>query len=135
MTETHLARLYKEYIACLNMQKWSDLGRHVHDGVVHNGKRLGLAGYQAMLENDFASIPDLHFNIELLVADSRFVASRLAFNCTPRGRFMNLDIDGLTVSFSENVFYEFTENKILRVWSVIDKAAIEAQLPGARQPR
>jgi predicted ester cyclase len=30
--------------------------------------------------------------------------------------------------FCENVFYEFREGKIDNVWSVIDKAAIEAQL-------
>jgi predicted ester cyclase len=33
------------------------------------------------------------------------------------------------VSFAENVFYEFKRAKIAAVWSVIDKAAIEAQLP------
>jgi predicted ester cyclase len=34
------------------------------------------------------------------------------------------------VSFAENVFYEFGLSKITAVWSVIDKAAIEAQLAG-----
>jgi predicted ester cyclase len=33
-----------------------------------------------------------------------------------------------SVSFSENVLYEFDDGKIRNVWSVIDKAAIEAQL-------
>ncbi|WP_336605525.1 ester cyclase [Chromohalobacter canadensis] len=28
--------------------------------------------------------------------------------------------------FAENVFYEFRDEKIVQVWSVIDKAAIEA---------
>jgi predicted ester cyclase len=32
------------------------------------------------------------------------------------------------VSFCESVFYEYMGGKIVRVWSVIDKAAIEAQL-------
>jgi predicted ester cyclase len=32
------------------------------------------------------------------------------------------------VSFAENVFYEFRSGKVWQVWSVIDKAAIEAQL-------
>jgi predicted ester cyclase len=32
------------------------------------------------------------------------------------------------VSFAENVFYKFKLSKIASVWSVIDKAAIEAQL-------
>jgi predicted ester cyclase len=32
------------------------------------------------------------------------------------------------VQFAENVFYEFLDGKIESVWSVIDRAAIEAQL-------
>ena len=51
-----------------------------------------------------------------------------SFNCTPRERFLNLNVGGRTVSFAENVFYEFLDERIVQVWSVIDKAAIEAQL-------
>jgi predicted ester cyclase len=32
------------------------------------------------------------------------------------------------VSFAENVIYEFRNGKIVEVWSIVDKAAIEAQL-------
>jgi len=34
----------------------------------------------------------------------------------------------MRVSFTENVFYELNEGRIMNVWSVIDKAAVEAQL-------
>jgi len=81
-----------------------------------------------MLERDFRQIPDLHFHIQLLAAEPPFIACRLWFDCTPEHDFMGLRIDGKRVSFAENVFYEFRERKIARVWSVIDKAAIEAQL-------
>jgi predicted ester cyclase len=37
-------------------------------------------------------------------------------------------VNGRKVSFSENVFYEFRDERIWNVWSVIDKAAIESQL-------
>ena len=104
------------------------LKRFVDDDVEHNGKRLGVSGYRTMLEKNFADIPDLHFNIELLVVELPHVASRLRFVCTPRARFLDLDVNGVTVSFAENAFYEFHNGKIKRVWSVIDKAAIEAQL-------
>ncbi len=123
-----LAALYRDYIACLNGQDWPSLGRFVDDDVEHNGRKIGLAGYRAMLERDFAQIPDLHFRIQLLIADPPFVASRLAFDCSPKDQFLGLTVNGKAVSFSENVFYEFREAKIATVWSVIDKAAIEAQL-------
>ena len=128
MTETQLAHLYRDYIACLNSRDLTALTRYVHENVSHNGRPLGVSGYREMLEQDFADIPDLHFNIELLVVNPPYVASRLHFHCTPRGKFLSLDVDGAKVSFAENVFYEFAQEKIIRVWSVIDKAAIEAQL-------
>jgi predicted ester cyclase len=81
-----------------------------------------------MLERDFSEIPDLHFNILLLNSDPPCVASRLGFICTPKGKFLGLPVNGKKVSFTENVFYQFQEGKIEHVWSVIDKAAIEAQL-------
>ena len=46
----------------------------------------------------------------------------------PKGKFLGLSVDGRSVSFAENVFYEFKRSKIASVWSIIDKAAIEAQL-------
>ena len=126
--KTNLADIYRDYIACLNRQDWPHLGQFVGDTVRHNGRPLGLSGYRAMLERDFESIPDLAFHVELLVADPPYVASRLAFVCSPKAKFLGLDIDGRRISFAENVFYQFDGDKIETVWSVIDKTAIEAQL-------
>jgi predicted ester cyclase len=96
--------------------------------VLYNGQQVGLSGYREMLKNDFEAIPDLRFNIQLLIADPPYIASRLAFDCTPKGTLFGLHVNGRRVSFTENVFYEFRGEKIVQVWSVIDKSAIEAQL-------
>lgn len=128
MNEADLSSVYRGYIACLNDQDWPNLGQFVDDDVHYNGRRIGLSGYRKMLERDFAEIPDLHFEIELLVADALHIASRLTFFCTPKGTFLGLHVDGKKVSFTENVFYRFRNRKIEHVWSIIDKAAIEAQL-------
>ncbi len=128
MTESALSELYRDYIGCLNRQHWLDLPKFVRDDVRHNGRPFGLAGYRAMLERDFDAIPDLRFNVELLVSEPPLVASRLRFDCTPKGLFLGLPVNGKRVSFAENVFYKFRSGKIEQVWSVIDKAAIESQL-------
>ena len=128
MLKTDLSALYRDYIACLNEQDWPGLERFVHEDVSHNGLQIGLSGYRAMLERDFREIPDLHFNILLLLSDPPHIASRLGFDCTPTGQFLGLPVNGKRVSFTENVFYEFRQGKIAQVRSVIDKAAIEAQL-------
>ncbi|WP_030142286.1 ester cyclase, partial [Pseudomonas fluorescens] len=86
-----LAEQYRNYIACLNARRWQDLGSFVDDNVQYNGKPVGLAGYRAMLENDVSTITDLRFNIDLLVVEPPNVASRLLFDCSPRGRFLGLE--------------------------------------------
>jgi len=128
MIKTDLPAVYRDYIACLNTQDWPKLDQFVHDGVYYNGQRIGIIGYREMLERDFREIPDLYFDIQLLISDPPYIASRLEFVCTPTGKFLGLHVNGKRVSFTENVFYEFQREKIWRVWSVIDKAAIEAQI-------
>ena len=128
MTRDDLEGIYRNYIACLNRQDWTSLGRFVHDDVVHNARTLGLSGYRAMLERDFREIPDLRFDIALLISDPPRIAARLQFDCAPVGTFLGLAVNGRRISFCENVFYEFGNGRIRQVWSVIDKTAIEAQL-------
>lgn len=128
MNASDLSDVYRGYIDCLNRQDWAALGQFVDDDVTYNGERIGLSGYRAMLERDFREIPDLRFDIALLVAEPPVIASRLQFDCSPKETFLGLAVNGKKVAFTENVFYEFRGDKIVQVWSVIDKTAIETQL-------
>ncbi|MEZ2333224.1 ester cyclase [Mesorhizobium sp. RCC_202] len=128
MADHQLTHVYRGYIACLNDQDWDNLGRFVGDAVQYNGETIGLEGYRGMLESDFTAIPDLRFNIEFLVCEPPRVAVRLHFDCHPKGVLFGLPVHGKRVTFAENVFYEFRDGRIREVWSVIDKAAIQAQL-------
>ncbi len=133
MNHADLSKIYRSYIDCLNRQDWKNLAQFVDDEVHYNGQPIGLSGYRDLLENDFRQIPDLCFDIQLIVSDESHVASRLKFDCTPMGRFLGLDVDGKRVCFAENVFYEFRREKIWKVWSIIDKGAIESQLQVAAE--
>lgn len=130
LTPAELGDAYRRYIDCLNRQDWSELARHVGSDVEHNGRRLGVDGYRRMLERDYREIPDLSFDIALLVCEPPHIAARLRFQCTPVGTFLGLPVNGRTVSFTENVFYRYRKDRIEAVWSVIDKAAIEDQIDG-----
>ena len=123
-----LAATYRAYLDCLNARDWERLAQFVDEDVRRNGERLGVAGYRAMLEQDVAEIPDLTFRIERLAVDPPLVAARLRFECAPCGVFLGLPVNGRRVSFAENVFYQFSGDRIAEVWSVIDKSAIEMQL-------
>ena len=120
--------MYERYIACLNARDWKKLGEFVAADVVHNGRLLGVDGYRAMLEENCRDIPDLHFNADLVVANESYVASRLRFDCTPIHEFLGVPVNGRRVVFHEHAFYKLREGKIAEVFSVIDKAAVEAQV-------
>lgn len=128
VTKDKLEEIYRQYIACLNARDWPRLDAFVHPDAHHNGRPFGVAGYRAMLEQDYREIPDLRFSIELLAADPPYIAARLTFDCTPVGIFMGLPVNGRRLTFAENVFYRLEDGKVREVWSVIDKAAIEGQL-------
>lgn len=128
MAVAKLSEIYRAYIACLNNQDWKNLAKFVHDEVYYNGKRIALSGYREMLEGDFRAIPDLRFDIQLLISEPPRIASRLLFDCAPRGMLFGLPVNGRRVQFAENVFYEFADARIASVWSIIDKAAIASQL-------
>ena len=69
MIRTDLYDIYWSYIACLNNQNWPNLEQFVHDEVYYNDQRIGISGYRDMLERDFIEIPDLHFDVQLLISD------------------------------------------------------------------
>jgi len=132
MPRTDLSDIYRGYIDCLNTQDWQNLGKFVHEDVHYNGKRIGLIGYREMLESDFRAIPDLFFDIQILIAEPPRIASRLQFDCTPSGELFDIPVNGKRVQFAENVFYEFLDERIEVVWSIIDKEAIAFQLKGSK---
>jgi predicted ester cyclase len=125
-----LPDLYRYYIACLNSRRLDNLHLFVDEEVVYNNRKIGLSGYTKMLEQNFTEIPDLQFELQLLIYEKEYIASRLIFDCTPKEIFLGIPVNGRNIVFTENVFYQFHDRKIKEVWSIIDKAAIEAQLKG-----
>jgi predicted ester cyclase len=122
-----LLNRYRGYIDCLNRR--TGCACQISSPTTHyNGETIGLSGYQKMLERNVAAFPDLAFNIDFLVADPPMVGARLLFDCAPQGDLFGLAVKRRRVAFAENVFYRFTGGKIESVWSVIDQAAIRAQL-------
>ncbi len=128
MTSEELKLSYRAYITCLNSQDWKRLGLYVARDVEYNGSKIGLEGYRRMLEGDLRAIPDLQFNIDLLVSEPPRIGCRLLFNCTPTGKLFDIPVNGRCIRFSENVFYEYSSDLISKVWSVIDTAAIRQQV-------
>ncbi len=133
MAEGDLLGFYRDYLRCLNDRRWDDLGHFVSDDVVHNGVRLRLGGYRAMLENDTRAAPDLRFVPEILIADRQMVSCRLFFRCTPQDVFLGIEPTGRRVSFAEHALYRVDGERIAEVWSVIDTDAVREQLAAGEE--
>lgn len=113
-----LERIYRDYIATLNGRRFDDLHRFVHDRLTYNGEEWTRETYRALLADDVRKIPDLQYEIQLLVVDSDRVSCRLWFDCTPQQVFLGIDAEGRRISFAEHVFYHFREGRIDSVWSL-----------------
>ena len=78
-----LSEIYRGYIACLNAQDWLNLGTFVHDALHYNGRALTLDDYREMLIKDFREIPDLFFDIQMLIEEPpRIAGPRLIVEAT-----------------------------------------------------
>lgn len=125
---------YRTYLDVLNERRLDDLEHFVQDKLTYNGKPLTRKQYQNLIATDIAAIPDLVYDAHLIVASGDQVACRLVFDCTPRHEFLGFTPDGRRLVFAEHVFYRFRDGRIAAVSSLIDRAAIAAQLrrdPGA----
>ncbi len=87
MIKADLSDVYRDYIACLNKQigrSWSSSFMTKCSTTVG---RIGLSGIAGCSKETSLRFRDLHFNIRLLIFDPPYVASRLGFDCTPKGKF------------------------------------------------
>ena len=119
---------YRRYISYLNNRRLDELDEFVHEELTYNGEPETRADYRARIAGDVAAIPDLYFDVQLLVVGGDQVGCRLFFNCTPQSEWLGLRPNGKSISFAEHVFYKFRGGKIYEVWSLLDVPSIVEQL-------
>ncbi|KAI1333480.1 SnoaL-domain-containing protein [Xylariaceae sp. FL0016] len=131
-----LEQIYRAYIGCINAQTMTtDLPRFCHSQVVHNAKTLSTDEYRLLIEEAFDAVPDITFDLAIVVADeeTQRVAARIEFTGTPVGVMAGAVPNGQSVKFCEHVTYAFDDGKIARVWSLVDWTSYRQQLLGGSQ--
>jgi predicted ester cyclase len=128
MTNADLETRYRAYLDVLNERRLDDLVDFVQDELSYNGEAMTRRQYQDLIAADVAAIPDLFYDAQIIVASGDQVACRLVFDCTPQHDFLGFSPNGERLRFAEHVFYHFRDGRIAAVSSLIDRAAIEAQL-------
>ncbi len=119
---------YRRYLACCNERRLGQLDQFVHDPIRFNGEMTRLVGYAKAISANIDAVPDLHWEIQDLVADEDTVAVRLWDTGTPRGEWLGIAPSGRSVAAAEFAFYRFREGKIAEMWFVLDLGSIRKQL-------
>ena len=128
MTEAEFEAHYRRYISYLNNRRLNELDEFVHEELTYNGAPETRADYRTRIAEDVAAIPDLYFDVHLIVVGGDQIACRLFYNCTPQSEWLGLQPNGKSISFAEHVFYKFRDGKIYEVWSLLDVPSIAKQL-------
>ena len=135
MTSTDLEAHYRAYLTALNERRLDDLVHYVDDELTYNGSAMTRRRYRDLLAADVVAVPDLVYDPHIVVVSGDRVACRLVFDCHPEREFLGFTPDGRRLVFAEHVFYRFRDGRIAEVSSLIDRAAIAAQLHAADEPR
>jgi steroid delta-isomerase-like uncharacterized protein len=80
------------------------------------------------------AFPDLHIEINDLIAEGDKVVSRNTVTGTHQGDYMGLAPTGRSVTYDEIFVFRFADGRIVETWGVVDVAAQMRQLgvlPGA----
>ena len=127
MSTEALRQHYVAYISAINAGHADQLDDFVDENVLYNGQPLTKDEYQHLITDSQEAIPNLYFEIQMLVVGNNEVGCRLHFpNVTLQKEFLGQQPSGKSISFSEHVFYKFREGKIYEVWSLLDERAVAA---------
>jgi steroid delta-isomerase-like uncharacterized protein len=74
------------------------------------------------------AFPDLHVQVDDLIAEDDKVVARNTVTGTHRGEFMGLPATGRSVTYNEIFVVRFAEGRIVETWGVVDMASLMRQL-------
>lgn len=121
-----LVDVYRNYIKAVLNHDLDRISDYVSENVVHNGKQLGLSGYKELLLRNIMH-PNVKIDIKRLVADDSHVAALLIFTTSKQTQeLVGISLKDDQFSYAENVFYDFSDSKIIAVHSLFDIDTVRA---------
>jgi steroid delta-isomerase-like uncharacterized protein len=99
---------------------------HVH----HFGARdiRGPTGVKALVAGLRQTFPDLHIDVDDLIAEGEKVAVRMTLRGTDRGGFMGQAPTDNSVSYEAVDFFRVVNGKLIERWGVVDALTLRQQL-------
>jgi len=123
-------RIYAEFINQGNEAVFDEL---VDPNIIENGEmppglepnREGVKQLFRMLRSAF---PDLHFQVDEMIAADDKIVVRLTVSGTNEGSFMNMPPTGNKVSFKAVDIFRLANGKVVEHWGIEDNAKMMQQL-------
>jgi steroid delta-isomerase-like uncharacterized protein len=88
----------------------------------------GPAGQKAVAERFRAAFPDVHLDIEAIIAEGDLVVARWTMSGTHRGSWGAVEPTGRSVRFSGVNFFRIAEGRIAEIWNLRDDLGLREQL-------
>ena len=107
---------------------------HRDPGDPWEGKTLDLATFEQRLANARKVLPDLHFDLEDILADGDKVVVRWRYRATHKGDLPNFKATGQSVDVSGLTIYQLEDGKITGHWQETDRFSMMMQLGIIRAP-
>lgn len=99
-----------------------------HDALPPGVPEQGPAPYKRTVEMFRSAFPDLHQEIEDVVAEGDTVAVRVTMTATHRGTFLGVAPTGRRVRYEGMDFLRFREGKMVEHWTATDDLGLMQQL-------
>jgi predicted ester cyclase len=103
------------------------------DKINHNpfpGEPLGREGSKYNIRQCLEGFPDLHINIDILVAEGDYVTGHLTWTARHTGYFMGMEPTGDAVTVKAISTIRIEDGLIAEHWGVWDMKGYEAQVGG-----
>ncbi len=114
-----------------NAHRFDEAATLVAEDAELNDRRVGPDGLVRPMRRMVASFPDWHWNVNRMVVEQDLVAVHMSATGTHLGEFLGIRPTGKSVRVGEFLICEVRDQRVAKVWSGLDVAALRTQLESA----
>ena len=130
MPDSDLRDFYDRYIAALNARDFDVMDKFIHDEVTLNGEASKRSDILAVLRDEVASVPDLHWVLTNLIIDGERIGAQLINTGTPVKKFVGVEPTGASFEVVEYAVYRVVDGRFKHMAAIHDAEAVKRQLGG-----
>lgn len=129
--EIHKLLVRQLYEACINQGNSELLHKLLTKDFVGGNGELGPTEFSNTISKIRAAFPDVHFEVEDLIAEGDRVVARWQFQATHLGAFAGVPPTGKRVTQVGIAIYQCLNGQISHAWVQVDRLGLLQQIGGA----